>query len=189
MKRRRPWMVALARLNQGENHLEFVLDIEEIGGSEHEVTENPTFEQLIGPVRVSLDISRTGRRLFVRGKVGFRARLQCASCGAEYERDFAEDLVPEYVSWEDKPVPAEQELSGEDLGRARLEGDMLDLTAPVRDAIHLAIPMAPKCRPDCRGVCPSCGKDWNEGPCGCADKGNTAGHPFVDLGEAEPPSE
>jgi len=129
-----------------------------------------------------------GRRLFIRGKVAFRARLQCAVCGTEYERDFKEDIAPEYVSWEDKPASEEEELSTEDLGRARLEGDMLDLTASVRDAIHLAIPIAPRCRPDCRGVCPSCGKDLNEGPCGCADKGDAAGHPFVDLGEADRPA-
>ncbi|MEO0078115.1 MAG: DUF177 domain-containing protein [candidate division WOR-3 bacterium] len=31
----------------------------------------------------------------------------------------------------------------------------------------MAIPIAPRCRPDCRGVCPECGANLNEGSCGC----------------------
>ena len=27
--------------------------------------------------------------------------------------------------------------------------------------------MAVLCREDCKGLCPHCGKDLNEGPCGC----------------------
>jgi uncharacterized protein len=31
----------------------------------------------------------------------------------------------------------------------------------------VALPMQALCRADCRGLCPQCGKDWNEGPCQC----------------------
>ena len=26
------------------------------------------------------------------------------------------------------------------------------------------------CRPDCKGLCPVCGKDLNDGPCGCKNE-------------------
>jgi len=45
--------------------------------------------------------------------------------------------------------------------------DAIDLGPLVRDAIVLELPMAPLCRPDCRGLCPSCGADRNEGECRC----------------------
>jgi uncharacterized protein len=48
-----------------------------------------------------------------------------------------------------------------------LHGDDVDLEPLVRDAILLELPPAPLCRPDCAGLCPSCGADRNEGPCGC----------------------
>ncbi|MBV9661439.1 MAG: DUF177 domain-containing protein [Acidimicrobiales bacterium] len=48
-----------------------------------------------------------------------------------------------------------------------LGGEQLDLGPLVRDAILLELPIAPLCRPDCRGLCPTCGADLNEGPCGC----------------------
>ena len=45
--------------------------------------------------------------------------------------------------------------------------DTIDLGPLVRDAIVLELPMAPLCREDCRGLCPQCGADRNEGDCGC----------------------
>ena len=41
----------------------------------------------------------------------------------------------------------------------------LDLRDAVREELLLAVPGYPVCRPDCRGICPQCGKDLNEGPC------------------------
>jgi uncharacterized protein len=45
--------------------------------------------------------------------------------------------------------------------------DAIDLGPLVRDAIVLELPMAPLCREDCRGLCPQCGADRNEGDCSC----------------------
>ena len=40
----------------------------------------------------------------------------------------------------------------------------LDLQEVVREAISLAEPIAPLCRPDCRGLCLTCGADLNADP-------------------------
>ncbi len=48
-----------------------------------------------------------------------------------------------------------------------LTEETLDLYPLARDAILLNLPQAPLCRPDCAGLCPTCGADLNEGPCGC----------------------
>ena len=40
----------------------------------------------------------------------------------------------------------------------------LDLTETVREAISLAEPLVPLCRPDCRGLCLECGADLNADP-------------------------
>jgi len=49
-----------------------------------------------------------------------------------------------------------------------LVGDVLDLRPLARDAVLLELPQAPLCRSSCAGLCPQCGADRNEGPCGCA---------------------
>jgi uncharacterized protein len=38
-----------------------------------------------------------------------------------------------------------------------LDGDLLDLEPVLRDAVVLALPLAPLCRDDCPGLCPECG--------------------------------
>ena len=34
-------------------------------------------------------------------------------------------------------------------------------------ALLVALPLKPLCREDCAGLCPQCGANLNEGPCGC----------------------
>jgi uncharacterized protein len=48
------------------------------------------------------------------------------------------------------------------------DGRRLDLREQVRETLLLEVPMTPRCRPDCRGLCPRCGANLNLGPCGCA---------------------
>jgi len=45
-----------------------------------------------------------------------------------------------------------------------LADDNLDLEAWARDAIALELPEQILCRPDCKGLCPVCGKDLNVEP-------------------------
>jgi len=47
------------------------------------------------------------------------------------------------------------------------EQHILDLTEAIRQNAIVAIPMKPLCREDCAGICPKCGKDLNQGECGC----------------------
>jgi uncharacterized protein len=44
--------------------------------------------------------------------------------------------------------------------------DSIDLEPLVRDAVILALPLNPLCRPDCKGLCPECGADRNDVDCG-----------------------
>jgi uncharacterized protein len=44
---------------------------------------------------------------------------------------------------------------------------VLDIAEVVRQALLLEIPMHLLCKPDCLGLCPTCGQDLNAGPCGC----------------------
>jgi len=37
-----------------------------------------------------------------------------------------------------------------------------------RDLVLVALPMQPLCKADCKGLCPNCGHNLNEGPCTCS---------------------
>ena len=43
-------------------------------------------------------------------------------------------------------------------------GDQLDLAPMVREVVLLDAPATPLCRPDCAGLCPTCGIDRNAEP-------------------------
>ena len=53
----------------------------------------------------------------------------------------------------------------------------VDLTPEIRDAVLLALPLNPLCRPDCAGLCSRCGKSLETGSCDCAapDESNPFG--------------
>jgi len=45
-----------------------------------------------------------------------------------------------------------------------MDGDIMDLESPIRDAIVLALPGNPLCSDDCQGLCHECGGKWAELP-------------------------
>ena len=50
-----------------------------------------------------------------------------------------------------------------------LEDGTADLEEIARDALILNFEPRLLCKDDCKGLCPKCGKDLNDGPCGCAE--------------------
>jgi uncharacterized protein len=50
----------------------------------------------------------------------------------------------------------------------RVNGERLDVEPVVRDAVVLGLPWTPVCRPDCAGLCPTCGQRLDDLPPGHA---------------------
>lgn len=46
-------------------------------------------------------------------------------------------------------------------------GEQLDLRSIARELVLLDTPSTPLCRPDCAGLCPTCGANLNDSPCTC----------------------
>lgn len=60
-----------------------------------------------------------------------------------------------------------EDLTSEDLEVAEefiMDGDILDLEPPIRDAILLSLPTNPVCSQECLGLCPECGGKWADLP-------------------------
>jgi uncharacterized protein len=54
------------------------------------------------------------------------------------------------------------------------ERHVLDLREPVEQYWQMALPMAPVCAEDCRGLCPNCGRDVTIEGHECADDASDA---------------
>ncbi len=80
------------------------------------------------------------------------ARLACVRCLTEWDEALSVSGSQHFG-----PIPDEDGYA--------IEGGRVDLGGPAGDEIALALPAAPKCRVDCRGLCPICGTDLNSNPC------------------------
>jgi len=47
----------------------------------------------------------------------------------------------------------------------KIDNDRIDLEPLLRDEVTLSLPLVPLCRPDCKGLCATCGTDLNTDPC------------------------
>ncbi len=50
---------------------------------------------------------------------------------------------------------------------------IIELNDDIKDTIILDHPIRQLCKPDCKGLCPYCGKNLNESSCGCKGEGGT----------------
>lgn len=120
------------------------------------------------PFTGTVEIWNLGDRLLLKAELRGQARLVCSRCLREYTEPLSVAFDEEFVErepGEGGPADADNEESGRTV--SFYSGDEVDLTDVARDHILLALPMKPLCSEACKGLCPRCGKDLNEGPCGC----------------------
>ncbi len=107
----------------------------------------------IGPaLRADLTLEGASGGVFARGRVRTTATHTCHRCLTEWTDDL------------DLPLAEVLGLDDDEDGYP-LDGDVADLEPAVRDLVLLDLPVAPTCRPDCRGLCARCGGDLNTGSC------------------------
>ena len=69
-----------------------------------------------------------------------------------------------------KELDAEEEiaLKEDETEIGFYDGEAVELEEILREQVLLALPVQKLCRGDCKGLCPSCGVNLNQGQCGCA---------------------
>jgi len=118
-------------------------------------------------VQGKVKLMRTNRGILTKGVLRNEVEVTCSRCLSLFSCPLSLNIEEEYfpatdvVSGVSLPVPQEPGCFIID------EHHVLDLTEAIRQYVLLAIPMKPLCRQDCAGLCPHCGHNLNEGPCGC----------------------
>ena len=115
------------------------------------------------PLAVLLDADRSGDEVHVTLQVTTESAEECARCLQGFRAPL-EFSLSVYADRSRSGGRYEQELERDDYVVFH-DGRHLDLAEHLREAALLARPMVPLHRPDCRGLCPQCGADWNMGPC------------------------
>lgn len=107
----------------------------------------------------------------VRGNLKGEVALPCNRCA----EDAPVVIDSSFDSFEPFPIAPEDQTKDEpfdseadELIVSLVDGaPEINLAGLLWEEFVLALPVRPLCKPDCKGLCPDCGKNLNEGPCSC----------------------
>lgn len=99
------------------------------------------------PVHVAASISRVTNAVHVDVTATAAMQYTCGRCLKEFRGGLSKEFGLDYV------LDKNQQF--------------IDMDPDVREEIILDFPMKLVCKTDCKGLCPSCGADLNEGKCNC----------------------
>lgn len=126
--------------------------------SELELYGTHPFQQ---PVQVTGCVENRTGIVRLKATVSYVLDTVCARCAAPVHR---ESVLPvEHIL-----VASLNREDAEDL--ILVENNQLPLDDLISEDLILNLPMRQLCRADCRGLCPQCGHNRNEGDCGCQDR-------------------
>lgn len=103
------------------------------------------YVKLAGPVSVDLQVSLREGRVWIIGHAKGRWELECCRCLAKAPVAYAAEVSAVL----DQPK------------------EQVDAFEEIRQALLLALPAKPYCKPACLGLCAQCGQDKNLKDCGC----------------------
>ena len=133
---------------QGKTEEEFSF----VHTADRQLTDLPRAD-ITGGIKVRGKVKISGRKALVEGVVNYVIEGECSKCLSPARAEISEDFSAEYGTPPDGEFP--------------IKSGLIDLTAPVEEAVIISSPMIICCKPDCKGVCPVCGANLNYGVCKC----------------------
>lgn len=113
------------------------------------------------PVTVSGTVSNKASLVVLDAVITYEYSAPCDRCGTETKRMHTLRL--------NKSLAVS--IEGEESDSILTVPDMkLDLDELLYSEVIVNLPMKHLCKEDCKGICPKCGKNLNDGKCGCPEK-------------------
>lgn len=104
--------------------------------------------RLTGPVRYDLFAERLAGELLVKGEAALDLEAACSRCAEFYSTTVrVSSFLRAY------------EIKEND--------ESVDVTPDLREDLLLELPAYPVCSKACKGLCPQCGANLNQGSCNC----------------------
>jgi uncharacterized protein len=120
-------------------------------------------------VAVSIILRSLTDGVVARGAAETTVDLTCNRCLTAWSEPMS---VPIEAVFRVQPEDEDDELPVE-------AGGWIDVEPVVHDEVALTLPTRPVCKPDCLGLCPTCGTDLNTEP--CDGHGEESDSPFAAL--------
>lgn len=122
-----------------------------------------------------------GGTIHISGRVQSRPMLECSRCLKSFPYKIDSELGIDLAPVSSLSRSPEHELNGGELDVEFYQGDEIEPLSIIKEQLLISIPMVPVHSPDCRGLCPVCGKDLNAADCGCRKDGQERLGPFSAL--------
>ena len=118
------------------------------------------------PMKVRGEITNTAGYMRMTLTMSVDYQAACARCLSPVAGCFSLNL--------EKTVAPRKLLSDLDENKlddyAIIDDGFLDMDEPLLEQLEMEFPIRFLCSEDCRGLCPKCGRNLNEGECGCETK-------------------
>lgn len=113
-----------------------------------------------------LDIHQSNDEYFCLGQIDAVVELECARCLKIFEAriDSKTDFI---ICAFDKFAKEKEIIDNEDYVYFEGGSHQADLTPIIQQALILGVSLQPLCDADCKGLCPGCGANLNNGNCRC----------------------
>ena len=128
--------------------------------------------EVFGEVSAHIDLLADKNNVFARGQLAGWLEVGCSRCIEPVKVQVNEKITVTYLPKSE--VPNQEELdeddlvfTGDDVDLYPYENDEIDLEPLIREQTILAIPFAPLCTENCKGLCTVCGNNLNTKECGC----------------------
>ena len=124
----------------------------------------------------NLRLQKTGQIVEVDGSFVTRVAMVCSHCLQDFEQELCGDFALTYTPRKNGSEPVETdeveevELDTDELGLVYYKDETLDLFQSLQEQVVMALPIAPVCQEDCRGLCPECGCILSNETCNCEKK-------------------
>ena len=119
-------------------------------------------EPFFGNISVDVELNKMHSQIVLNAKLSFQIEFECDRCMKNSNSTLTSSYKMVYLLGT-KP----EDTEAINLTYLPADADKIILDNDVRDYALLAIPMKKLCSEDCKGLCVKCGKDLNEGECGC----------------------
>lgn len=116
----------------------------------------PGVVEFVEPVKIEGTLKNENEVFVLEAKGGTEVILRCDRCLAPVRKELCFEIKERFAH-----------TGREDEETETFSGDQIDLADFVKRGVMEVLPMKALCREDCKGLCPVCGKDLNEGDCGC----------------------
>ena len=118
------------------------------------------------PMELDVRLESVVEGVLVTGVADVMVEAECSRClePVSWNEDIEFSELYVYEPTDARGHVVERTDGADEDEQLTLKGDLIDLEPMLRDAVVLALPLAPVCTDDCLGLCSECGVNLNDDP-------------------------